>query len=251
MINYKSSVSSSKRGSGIITNPPLNVLDSRGLPVTIELTVQYRLNQRYASQTISTWGLSWEDKIINPVVRDVVRTVVGQYEAESLPVKRNEIAVLIEDKIRENIKKLKNSPATLQSLQLREILLPQRVKEQIERVQLAKQQVEQEQQEVQKAKQIALKAAENARGFAEAKKIRAKGEAEARIIQAEAEARANKVIAQSLTKNLLSLEQIKVQGMFNDALRNNKDVKIFLTPGGSTPNIWVDMKDKQKMSSAK
>ena len=32
---------------------------------------------------------------------------------------------------------------------------------------------------------------------------------------------------------------------------DNKDAKIFLTPGGSTPNIWVDMKDaKQRTSTA-
>ena len=27
----------------------------------------------------------------------------------------------------------------------------------------------------------------------------------------------------------------------------NKDAKIFLTPGGSTPNIWVDMKNGHQM----
>ena len=43
---------------------------------------------------------------------------------------------------------------------------------------------------------------------------------------------------------------MKVQSAFNDALRVNKDAKIFLTPGGSTPNIWVDMKNPQKRSSA-
>ncbi len=47
------------------------------------------------------------------------------------------------------------------------------------------------------------------------------------------------------------MEQIKVQGQFNDALRVNKDAKIFLTPGGATPNIWVDMKNPQRQSSIK
>ena len=42
------------------------------------------------------------------------------------------------------------------------------------------------------------------------------------------------------------MQQIEVQGKFNEALRENKDAKIFLTPGGSTPNIWVDSKDKVK-----
>ena len=65
-------------------------------------------------------------------------------------------------------------------------------------------------------------------------------------IEAKAQSAANKVIAESLTPNLLQMQQIEVQGKFNEALRENKDAKIFLTPGGSTPNIWVDTKDKNR-----
>jgi hypothetical protein len=44
------------------------------------------------------------------------------------------------------------------------------------------------------------------------------------------------------------MQQIEVQGKFNEALKVNRDAKIFLTPGGSTPNIWVDTKDKARQS---
>ncbi|RXI35547.1 hypothetical protein CP963_14210, partial [Arcobacter cloacae] len=70
--------------------------------------------------------------------------------------------------------------------------------------------------------------------------------ADAVTIEAKAQAAANKEIANSLTPRLLEMQQIQVQGKFNDALRENKDAKIFLTPGGSTPNIWVDTKDKSR-----
>lgn len=60
----------------------MSVLDSRGLPVSIELTVQYKLLPDGAPSTIATWGLSWEEKIVNPVVRDIVRNVVGSVSAE-------------------------------------------------------------------------------------------------------------------------------------------------------------------------
>lgn len=250
IINYASKIEAGSGRDGINVKPSVTVLDKRGLPVSIELTVQYRLNAQFAAQTISNWGFSWEDKIINPVVRDIVRNVVGKYDAESLPQKRNTIATEIDRGIRESVSSLQNSPADLQSIQLREIILPQKVKEQIENVQIAKQQVQRAEQEVQKAKQEALRRAAEAQGTADQARIEAQGRADAVTIEAEAKAKANLLIAKSLTTQLLQLEQIKVQGKFNEALQTNKDAKIFLTPGGSTPNIWVDTKDAQKRVTA-
>ncbi len=251
IINYASRLEAGNaiEREGIITKPAITVLDKTGLPVTIELTVQYRLNAEYAAQTISNWGFSWEEKIINPVVRDVVRNVIGKYDAEKLPQLRNTIATEIEQDIAKNIKSLKNQPVILQSVQLRDIGLPPKVKEQIERVQLAKQEVQKAEQEVARARQEALRKAAEAKGIADKARIEAQGKADAMTIEAKARAKANIEIAKSLTKPLLELEQIKVQNEFNKALQNNKDAKIFLTPGGSTPNIWVDMKDTKKQSS--
>lgn len=252
IINYASRVErAGSEGDGLEVRPAITVLDKRGLPVSIELTVQYRLNAQFAAQTISNWGFSWEEKIINPVVRDIVRNVVGQYEAESLPTKRNTIADQIDQGIRLSIEAQKNAPAIFQSVQLREIVLPQKVKEQIERVQIAKQEVQRAEQEVQRAKQDALKRAAEAQGKSNAVRIQAEGKANAIKIEADATAQANDAISRSLTDKLLQMEQIKVQGQFNDALRVNKDAKIFLTPGGATPNIWVDMKTPQTQSSIK
>ena len=250
IINYASRIErTATMGDGIEIKPAITVLDKRGLPVSIELTVQYRLNAEFAAQTISNWGFSWEEKIINPVVRDVVRNVVGKYEAEALPTERNAIAAAIELGMTKSIQSLKNTPAELQSVQLREIVLPTKVKDQIERVQLAKQQVQQAEQEVQRAKQEAYKRAAEAQGHADAVKIAAQGKAQAITIEADAKAKANVLISKSLTPKLLQLEQIQVQGKFNEALSVNKDAKIFLTPGGSTPNIWVDTKSAKTQAS--
>ena len=250
LINYKTIEEMSGFDSGIRVNPAINILDARGLPVSIEMTVQYKLLPTTAPGTIATWGLSWEDKIVNPVVRNIVRNVVGGYNAEELPTKRNEIAVLIEDGIRAQIEALDQKPVSIESVQLREIGLPAKIKEQIERVQIANQESERVRYEVLRAKQEAEKKAALAQGDAEKNRIEAQGRADAVTIEADAQAKANKLIANSLTNDLLHLEQIKIQGKFNDALRENKDAKIFLTPGGSTPNIWVDTKDKTQKSTS-
>ena len=59
---------------------------------------------------------------------------------------------------------------------------------------------------VEKAKQVAEKA-----------RIEAKGIADAVTIEADAKAKANTLIAKSLTNQLIQLEQVHVQGKFNEA----------------------------------
>jgi len=253
IVNYTSveqMASIDRNKQGVLNNPAITILDSRGLPVGIEMTVQYRLLPEGAPQTVANWGLNWEDKIINPVVRDVVRSVVGGFSAEELPRKRTEISEQIRAELVAKIDSLENQPVQIASVQLREIVLPERIKEQIENVQVARQQAERTKLEVERARQEAEKRAALAMGEAEANRIEAQGRADAITIEAKARAAANELIAASLTKELLQLEQIQVQGKFNEALQVNKDAKIFLTPGGSTPNLWVDMKhDSQTKAS--
>lgn len=212
----------------VLRNDAISVMDSRGLPVSIELTVQYRLDPDKVPETIKNYRISWEQKIINPVIRDVVRSVVGNYPAEDLPNKRDEIAGLITSSFETKLQATPNQPVIFDSIQLREIVLPPMVKERIEQVQAAKQEADRAKQE------------------ANALRERAQGRADAAIIEAKAQAEANRLLSESLSQRLLDLRQIEVQGKFNEALRDNKDAQIFLTPGGSVPNIWVDSKSKQR-----
>ncbi len=231
---------------GLKRNPAITVLDKRGLTVNIDIAVQYRLRAETAPATIERWGASWEEKIINSKVREVVRDVVGRYTAEQLPEMRNEIAAAIETKVKESVDSLENRPVILSSVELRTINLPPKIKDQIERVQIAKQEVTIAEQQKEKAKQEAQRKAEIARGEAERNRIEAQGEADKIRIEAEEQAKANKLISDSLSSELLQLEQIKTQLKFNEALKVNKDAQIFLTPGGAVPNIWVDAKSKEK-----
>ena len=68
-------------------------------------------------------------------------------------------------------------------------------------------------------------------------------------IEAKAQSQANRLISESLSSRLLELRQIETQSKFNEALRENRDAQIFLTPGGAVPNIWVDSKNTKKATS--
>ncbi len=248
--NYaKSSLSSETFEGGLKKNPSIQVLDKRGLTVNIDIAVQYQLRAESAALTIEKWGSSWEEKIINSQVREVVRDVVGQYTAEQLPEMRNEIAAAITTKISEKIVSLEGTPVMLSSVELRNIDLPQKIKDQIERVQIAKQEVTIAEQQKEQAKQEALKKAEIAKGEAERNRIEAQGQADKIRIEAEEQAKANILISKSLSDKLLQLEQIKTQAKFNEALKENRDAQIFLTPGGAVPNIWLDSKDKKRSTA--
>ena len=234
---------------GVRNVPSISALDARGLNIFIDITVQYRLKPDTAPQTIATYGNSWEEKIVNPIVRDVVRNVIGRYKAENLPLERNEIAAQIRSGIKEQIDKKQGVPVELATVNLREIVLPPKIVEQIERVQIAKQEGDRVQLEVLRAKQEAEKKAALAQGDADARKIRAQGQADAIKIEADANAYSNIEISKSLTEDILRLKQIEVQGQFNQALSVNNNAQIFLTPGGSTPNIWVDSKTRQQKTA--
>jgi len=233
----------------IITKEAITVKDTRGLDFDIDLAVQYQLNRDNAPNTIAKWGLDWENKIIDQAVREVVREIAGKYNVEYIPQRRSEFADEIKAGIESNIQSQEGNPVTLRSVQLRETIFPKSVKEQIEKVQLANQQVEITKNEVKIAEENARKLVAQAQGEANAAKTKAQGVADALKIEADAKAYANKEIAKSLTNQLLDLRQIETQAKFNEALKENQNAQIFLTPGGAVPNIWIDSKSAQRSTA--
>ena len=239
----------SRYEGGLKRNPAIRVMDSRGLDVDIDLAVQYHLRAEAAPETIATWGTAWEDKIINTKVREIVRDVIGRYAAENLPQKREEIAKEIQQQLIDRVNALKGKPVVVDAVNLRNISLPQKIKAKIEELQAEKQNVMIAEQQKERAKREAERKAEIAKGEAEKKRIEAQGHADKIRIEADSQAKANKLISDSLTDRLLQLKQIQTQNAFNEALKVNRDAKIFLTPGGAVPNIWIDSKDKQKVTT--
>ena len=251
-INYKGSQDRPDK-EGLIEKPAINVLDERGLPVRIELTVQYRLIPDQASEMIQEWGWNWEDKLVNPTIRDVVRDVIGEYPAEKLPVKRQEIGVKIEEGIKKAIKNVSKNKVQVIGVQLRDIKLPPRIAQKIEEVQIAKQEAEKmkyveekakKEQEVRKIKAETEKIEKIIRAEAEAEKRvkEAEGRAKARILEAEAQAKANRLLSKSIDKSILKWKEIQVQEKLMEAIKENKNNNIFLNAPQGNMHYWLNKK---------
>ncbi len=252
-INYKGARDLKDR-EGVINKPAITVLDQRGLPIEVELTVQYRLLPDSAAELLQEWGDNWEEKLVNPVCREVVRDVIGDYPAELIPTKRPEIAKKIEERIRKEIKKQSNSAVQVVGVQLRNILLPPEIQKKIKEVQLAKQEaermkyVEEQAKREQEVKRIQAETQKiekviKAQAEAEQRVIQAKAEAEARLKRAEAEAKANRMLSQSIDSKVLKWKELEVQSRIAESLKQNPNVKLFLNlPSSSNLHMWLNEK---------
>jgi regulator of protease activity HflC (stomatin/prohibitin superfamily) len=240
-INYKGTKDIPDK-EGLIEKPAINVLDERGLPVGIELTVQYRLRPNEASEILQEWGDNWEEKLINPAIRDVVRDVIGQYPAEKLPVKRQEIAVKIQEGIKDTINSVSKGKVEVIGVQLRDIKLPPRIAKKIEEVQIAKQEAE----KMKYLEEKALKEQEVRKIKAETEKIekiiKAEAEAQKRIKEAEGRAKANQLISQSITPNVLKWKEMEVQEKLAEAIKQNPNSTIFLNTPQGNMHYWLNKK---------
>ncbi len=72
-------------------------------------------------------------------MREIVRDVIGKYPAEVLPQKRQEIAKEIQDKLKAKVNAIPDQPVVLDSVELRNIALPQKIQTKIEELQAEKQ----------------------------------------------------------------------------------------------------------------
>lgn len=228
---------------GILNLPPIQVLDQRGLPIIIEQTVQFRLVQSMASETVARWGHDWSIKIINPTVREVVRDIVGNFPAELIPIKRQEIAVQIDASVRAKIAIISEKSVEIVGVQLRNVELPPEIAQKIKEVQVAKQEAEKTIYLEEKAKRVQqVKIIE-----AETEKLeritRAEGESKSRITIAEGIAKANTLIQKSITPKIIEWKSLDVQLKVAESLKTNQKTTIFLnTPNSADLHMWLDKK---------
>jgi hypothetical protein len=65
-------------------------------------------------------------------------------------------------------------------------------------------------------------------------------------VKAEAEAKANRLISQSLTPELLKLKAIEMEAQFNQAIKANPNVQLFVMPPQAEPKLWLNLDQTRK-----
>ena len=209
----------------------IEAASAEGATLSVDLTVNYRLAKADAVKLFNT--IRSEDdlreRVVRPVVRSVTRDVFGQYKArDAITTKRTEIQQRITARLNE---RLETQGIAIETVDVRELYLPTNLQEQVNQAiaaeaagQKATIERKQKETEAETARLVAEKTADQLR-------ISARGEADAKTIQAQAEATANKVIADSLSRELIELRQI-------EAVYKNGN-QIYFLPQGANPNVFL------------
>lgn len=163
---------SAKTNEGQVSgDDAIRVLSSDGLEVAIDLSVLYRVRPDkapYVLQNIGQ-GTEIEDKIVRPITRTAIRDNAVNYQAVDLySTKREEFQHKINETITESFRK---SGLEVQSILVRNITLPESVRQSIESKIQAEQDAQKMQFVLQKERQEADRKRVEAQGIADYQKI--------------------------------------------------------------------------------
>ncbi|GMV33506.1 MAG: hypothetical protein DCC59_08840 [Chloroflexi bacterium] len=177
-----------------------------GQQVYIDASVIYAVDPLKVVQLYSTWRFSYEDLFVRTQARGVIRDAASQYGVEEIvSTKRAEMADSITQEL---ARTFAENNLILRDFVLRNIRFSDEYAAAVEQKQIAEQLAQQAAFVVEQKKQEAEQARQVAQGQADAQVIAAKGEAEALLIQAQAEAEANRLLAASLTPELIQYQYI-------------------------------------------
>jgi regulator of protease activity HflC (stomatin/prohibitin superfamily) len=170
-----------------------------GQEIILDASVIYQIDPEKVVQLHIIWQTRYQDGIVRPEARGVIRDAVSQYGVEEVvSTKRAEMVQTISDELSRS---LAENNLRLIDFVLRDIHFSEAYAQAVEQKQIAEQQAQQAALTVEQKKQEAEQARQVAQGQADAAVIAAQGAAEARLIQAQAEAQANELLAASLENN--------------------------------------------------
>lgn len=162
--------------------------------VTMDITVNYRVDKSRSNYIFQNVGEKWADTIVSPAVPEYLKTVVGRYTAEDCVKKRDEISKNAKEALDDYVK---THGIHIEALSIKNITFTPEYTQAIEDKQVAE-------QELQKAEILKEKAVVEANTESEKKTIAAQAEANAKKLEAEG----NAALAASLTDNVVTYMMI-------------------------------------------
>ncbi|OGH86596.1 MAG: hypothetical protein A2493_02890 [Candidatus Magasanikbacteria bacterium RIFOXYC12_FULL_33_11] len=161
------------------TADAITALTKEGLSVDLDITVLYHLIEEKASDVYRDLGLSYEETIIRPQIRSIIREVTANYNVKDIySDKRQEVALDIEKRLKE---RMDPRGITLEEVLLRHVELPANLADSIQQKLQAEQESERYDFVLEKEKK----------------------EAERKRIEAEGQRDSQKIINESLSNNYL------------------------------------------------
>lgn len=157
----------------------MKVLSSNGLEIQIDASAWYQPVYKELGNLHQSLGQGYLERVIQPAIRSAARSVVGRYTPEQLYSSKRDA---IQDEIFEETKKiLEKQYVQLNEVLVRDVTLPNTIKEAIER------KLRQEQESLEY----------------EFRLVTAAKEAEKVIIEAKGKAESNRILSASLTDKIL------------------------------------------------
>ncbi len=172
---------------------------SDGQEIFVDASVIYAIDPDKVVQVHIDWQNRYDNELVRPLARGVIRDVVSQYKVEEVVTSQR---VKMISQISEDMNnKLEDNGLVLVNFILRNITFSPEYAASVEQKQVAEQLAQQAVFVVEQRRQEAEQARQVAQGQADAVVINAKGAADARVIQAQAEAQALNLIAEALKNN--------------------------------------------------
>ncbi len=194
--------------------------------VDITGSINYAINKSTAMTLFREVGTDYFNKLISPRMLEITKGVFSKYTAENLVAYRQTLSREIRDLLSAE---LTNYGINVVSINIENIDFTDAFTNAVESKQVAAQKKLQaeieEAQKTMETQQAAERQRINAEAEATVAKINADAEAYATKVRSEAEAEANKRIAESLTKELISFNEVKAW---------NGQLPTFVSGDGST-----------------
>lgn len=224
-------------------NGSVNVLSRDQLPVALDVSVMFHLNGSRAVEVFERFGVSYDDKVVHPLVRTAVRDAASEFIAMDLIDKRVELqtrmAALVRGQLASTLqgRGVNVDAVVIDNILIRNIDLPQTIDDAIASVQRERQATAAARQANLTAEQNAARQLTVANGDAAQLLARTRADAEMLRIKSESQAVANRTIAASITRDLIEYRRVEA---LSAVLASPATRTVFL-PGNASPNLMMSM----------